>query len=397
MKTTDTPAPSRPRRSGPSESTPTAGPTLITGDAPRRTDGRGARSDELAGAGGVRPPAAAGAGARTPRPRPPRPSLHRSGGRSAGAGRHDGRDPGRARGGGAAGSTCPAASRRPTSRAAGRSHAHGFFADLYAAGTRGDGDAGRRAAQFQSAIARLHRRGEQRLDERRRHHPAGDGAAHGTSRRSPGCGRASARSPRPTITDNRPFPVPAFKDTTPSALVGDHVEGAADTAGVVNFAQVTVTPKAKSGRAEVSRELLDSSPALADRVVSGALRESYSQITESTMAGVLAAGATAGPAGGATAVAAEQAIRAALGLLPGTRFAPGRVILPSAHVWAALVGADAPDGRPADPVPAQRADQCGRDVVDARTRRARSPASRLARRGRSPRPTSSSAPARPMP
>jgi hypothetical protein len=67
------------------------------------------------------------------------------------------------------------------------------------------------------------------------------------------------------------------------------------------------------------------------------------------MAGVLAAGATAGPAGGATAVAAEQAIRAALGLLPGTRFAPGRVILPSSHVWAALVGADGPDGRPLFP------------------------------------------------
>ena len=72
-------------------------------------------------------------------------------------------------------------------------------------------------------------------------------------------------------------------------------------------------------------------------------------MTESTMAGVLVAGATAGPAGGATAAAVEGAIRSALGLLPGTRFAPGRVILPSAHVWAALVSADTADGRPLIP------------------------------------------------
>ena len=115
---------------------------------------------------------------------------------------------------------------------------------------------------------------------------------------------------------------------------------------MVNFRQVTVHPKAKSGRAELSRELLDSSPALADRIVSGALRESYSQICESTMAGVLVAGATPGPAGGATAATAEQAIRAGLGSLPGTRFALGRVILPSTHVWGALVSATGTDGRP---------------------------------------------------
>jgi hypothetical protein len=152
-----------------------------------------------------------------------------------------------------------------------------------------------------------------------------------------------------TITDPRPIPVPAFRDTTPASLVADHTEGQPDTAGTVNFQQITVTPKAKSGRAEVTRELLDSSPALADRVVSTALSESYSESTESTMAGQLAAGATAGPAGGATAVAAEQAIRAALGTLPGTRFMPGRVILPSSHVWGALVGADGTDGRPLFP------------------------------------------------
>jgi hypothetical protein len=224
----------------------------------------------------------------------------------------------------------------------------GFFADLYAAGTRGDSEAGRRAAQFQSqlrdyiaAAANDSASGADLIP------PAWGGAWYvdQIAQLRPGVSAFSSAN----ITDNRPIPVPRFKDTTPSSLVGDHVEGQPDAAGVVNFDQVTVTPRAKSGRAEVSRELLDASPALADRIVSDALRESYSQSTESTMAGVLAAGATAGPAGGATAVAAEQAIRAALGLLPGTRFAPGRVILPSSHVWAALVGADGTDGRPLFP------------------------------------------------
>jgi hypothetical protein len=228
------------------------------------------------------------------------------------------------------------------------SRSHGFFADLYAAGTRNDVEAGRRAAQFQSQL-------------RDYIAAASNDSASGPQIIAPAWGgnwyvdqiaqlRPSVSAfTSASITDNRPIPVPRFKDTTPSSLVGDHVEGQPDSPGVVNFDQVTVTPRAKSGRAEASRELLDASPGLADRVISDALRESYSQSTESTMAGVLATGATPGPAGGATAVAAEQAIRAALGMLPGTRFAPGRVILPSSHVWAALVGADGTDGRPLFP------------------------------------------------
>jgi hypothetical protein len=230
----------------------------------------------------------------------------------------------------------------------GVSQRRGFFADLYAAGTRGDVEAGRRAAQFQSQLRDYIAAAANDSTSAAGIIPPGWGGAwyvDQIAQMRPGVSAFSSAS----ITDNRPIPVPKFKDTAPPSLVGDHVEGQPDAAGVVNFDQVTVTPRAKSGRAEVSRELLDASPALADRVIATALQESYSQSTESTMAGVLAAGATAGPAGGATAVAAEQAIRAALGTLPGTRFAPGRVILPSSHVWAALVGADGTDGRPLFP------------------------------------------------
>jgi Phage capsid family len=236
----------------------------------------------------------------------------------------------------------------PYLEAGGRiSHTRGFFADLYAARARGDGEAGRRAAQFQAQL--------------RDYVAAAMETGTGADVIPPAWGgqwyvdQIAQQRPMVSafasagITSPNPIPIPAFKDTTPSALVGDHVEGQPDAAGTVNFEQVTVTPKAKSGRAEITRELLDSSPALVDRIVSEALRESYSQITESTMAGVLAAGATVGPAGGATAATTEGAIRTALGLLPQTRFAPGRVVLPSGHVWGALVAADTPDGRPLIP------------------------------------------------
>ena len=198
-----------------------------------------------------------------------------------------------------------------------------------------------------------------------------------------------------TITDPRPIPVPAFRDTTPSALVGDHVEGVPDVAGVVNFDQITVTPKAKSGRAEITRELLDSSPVLADRVVSGALRESYAQMTESTMAGVLAAGATVGPAGGATAITVEQAIRSRARALARDAVRPGArhpaELRTYGRPWSAPMG---PTG-----APCSRTCSTGRQTRPARPRRrthpARSPAWKLARRGPWRRPTSSSGRARP--
>lgn len=236
----------------------------------------------------------------------------------------------------------------PYVEAGGRvSRSVGFFTDLYAWRTRGDGEAGRRVAQFQAQLrdyvaAAMDTAGGPQVIP-----PVWGGSwyVEQIAQQRPLVSSFSSAS----ITSPVPIPVPAFKDTTPSSLVGDHVEGQPDAPGVVNFEQIVVTPRAKSGRAEVTRELLDSSPGLVDRIVSDALRESYAQITESTMAGVLAAGATAGPAGGATAAAVEGAIRKALGLLPGTRHAPGRVVLPAANVWGALVAADTADGRPLIP------------------------------------------------
>jgi hypothetical protein len=227
------------------------------------------------------------------------------------------------------------------------SQSRGFFSDLYRAGTMGDSEARRRAMQFQDQLRAYITAASTTTSDPEIIAPAWGGAWY-VDQIAMGRPCVSAFSSA-TITDNRPIPVPAFQDTTPASLVADHVEGTPDTPGTVNLRQVTVTPRAKSGRSEVSRELLDASPALADRIVSTALRESYSESCESTMAGVLEAGASAGPAGGADAAALELAIRMTLGLLPGTRHLPGRVVLPSSHAWGALVGANDSTGRPLMP------------------------------------------------
>ena len=104
---------------------------------------------------------------------------------------------------------------------------HGFFADLYAARTRGDVEAGRRAAQFQSQL-------------RDYIAAASNDSTSGSDLIGPAWGGqwyvAQIEQLRPltsafttaTITDNRPIPVPKFRDTTPAALVNDHVEGQPD-------------------------------------------------------------------------------------------------------------------------------------------------------------------------
>jgi hypothetical protein len=151
------------------------------------------------------------------------------------------------------------------------------------------------------------------------------------------------------ITDPRPFPVPGFDSTVPPELVDEHTEGENPDAGEVKFLQIPVAPKPYSGKAQVSRELLDSSPQLADRMISRALRNSWSRVTERAAATAILAGATTGPNGGATAPLLEAALRAAIGRMPTTRFGTARRLLVPAGPYGALVSADLTDGRPLVP------------------------------------------------
>lgn len=151
------------------------------------------------------------------------------------------------------------------------------------------------------------------------------------------------------ITDPRNIPIPRFAGTTPAQIVTEHTEGSPPSQGVVDVEQVNMQPKGYSGETEITRELLDSSPALVDRMVSEALLESYAQQTEAAFVALVNAGATAGPPGGATALTLELAIRSALAAFPTTRFRTGGRVLPSASHYSALSTANAPDGRPLMP------------------------------------------------
>jgi HK97 family phage prohead protease len=151
-----------------------------------------------------------------------------------------------------------------------------------------------------------------------------------------------------TITDNRPIPVPVVLGTTPGELVGDHVEGTPPNTGNVQFGQVIVSPKAKSGMARVTRELLDASPTLVDRVVSRALRLSYARVTEQAAAAAVVAGASVGTAS-VDAVSFEHAVRVAIGAMPTTRFSMARRVLAPGDAYGDLVDTDLDDGRPLVP------------------------------------------------
>jgi hypothetical protein len=150
------------------------------------------------------------------------------------------------------------------------------------------------------------------------------------------------------ITDPREIPIPAFDTTDPAQIVTEHTEGDPPNRGEVKVKQIPMKPKGYSGETQITRELLDSSPQLVDRMVSEALMESYAQQTEMAFVAVLTAAAAAGPGGGATAAALEQAIRGSIAAFPSTRFRLGGRVLPSAAHYGALATANV-DGRPLMP------------------------------------------------
>jgi hypothetical protein len=228
---------------------------------------------------------------------------------------------------------------------------HGLFTDLRAA-AYGDTEARARAEKFQGQLGEY-------IGQVRAAPPnttvtspeiippawGGAWAVDEIERMRPVCSTFASAG----ITDPRPFPVPGFGGTEPDELVGEHTEAQNPDEGEVKFLQIPVTPRPYSGAAQVSRELLDSSPTLADRMISQALRNSWSRVTERAACVAVLAGATTGPNGGATAPSLEAALRAAIGRMPTTRFGTARRLLVPAGPYGALVSADLTDGRPLVP------------------------------------------------
>ena len=226
------------------------------------------------------------------------------------------------------------------------SRGRSFFLDV-AASERGDSEARARVAQFQGLLAAYIQGAMDTASTSDVIPPAWGGAwyVEQLEQLRPMVSSFSSVN----VTDNREIPVPVFTGTTPAQIVTEHTEGDPPTEGSVDVTQISVKPKAYSGKAPFTRELLDSNPALVDRIVSEALLESYSQVTEAAMVAVIDAGATAGPAGGATAVTLEAAIRRTLAAFPSTRFRLGGRVLPSAAHYGALASANDQSGRPLMP------------------------------------------------
>ena len=152
------------------------------------------------------------------------------------------------------------------------------------------------------------------------------------------------------ISDATPFTVPRFVSAT--GMTQDvAVQGTNPATGVIATDLVTVTPKAVSGIYDASRELVDSSGGgvAIDMIALAAMRESWSEQTETRLAAeLLAAGNGTDVALGAspTAAAALKSIQVEVVALANRRKAPPTRILADALAYSVLVSDVATDGRP---------------------------------------------------
>jgi HK97 family phage major capsid protein len=81
-----------------------------------------------------------------------------------------------------------------------------------------------------------------------------------------------------TIGNATPFVVPVFTSITTGSA--DHVEGTNPTDGTLAFSSKTVSPLGISGLLKLTREIVDSSNPAIDQIALQAMREAYSQQTE---------------------------------------------------------------------------------------------------------------------
>jgi HK97 family phage prohead protease len=89
-----------------------------------------------------------------------------------------------------------------------------------------------------------------------------------------------------TLADGTPFTIPRFANA--AGLVGDHTEGVEPTPGNFNVDDVTVTPRAISGKAEINREAWDrgGNPAI-DTLVWNEMVAGYYESLEAKVATML--------------------------------------------------------------------------------------------------------------
>lgn len=128
---------------------------------------------------------------------------------------------------------------------------------------------------------------------------------------------------RGSISNATPFTVPTFVSAT--GVTADHAEGSPPAEGTLTLGSETVSPVAVSGKLPLTREIIDSANPAIDQIALSAMRESYSQQTETkiytALNGAAAAANTETFAATSAGAGAVYDARSLLARYPFTRFA----------------------------------------------------------------------------
>ena len=146
------------------------------------------------------------------------------------------------------------------------------------------------------------------------------------------------------IDDATPFKIPAFD--TAASLVGNHTEGVNPSDGTVAFKEITVTPKAISGKYTASREMLDAANPNLDAIIMAAMAEAYAQNIEGVAAALLITSTTGTNAATGKVTAA---VLANLGALNTARRKPADRVAVGSDYFGGLLAETDGSGRPMNP------------------------------------------------
>lgn len=153
------------------------------------------------------------------------------------------------------------------------------------------------------------------------------------------------------LSDATPFVVPKF--SSDAGLVGDHTEGTEPTEGSFAATSQTVTPTAVSGKAIVTREVIDAGGnPVVSQLIWKQMNRRFAESLE-TKAAALLNGATLTELGAAIAVADADPSPEVLAALAGAVFIDGSgswdMFLGHRDLFSALANVMASDGRPKFP------------------------------------------------
>ena len=150
-----------------------------------------------------------------------------------------------------------------------------------------------------------------------------------------------------SIDDATPFKFPAFDELNSTGLMSDHTEGVNPTDGTIGFTEVTVSPKAVSGKFTASREMLDAANPNLDAIILNAIREAYRMKVEDEAATFLESIAAAGT--NAATGKVTKAVTANLAAYLASRTLPATHAVVASDYYGMLIAEEDGSGRPLNP------------------------------------------------